>query len=95
MGFSDYHFACIHLFCRKSAIERLAQNTFTDVGNILQKRRMADFAENSGCHLTDSVRSERTEKMTEFSFDWLSIGLPKTHCQCVLVVLCLLYRHYW
>lgn len=41
---------------RKSAIERLAQNTFTDVGNILQKRRMADFAENSGCHLTDSVR---------------------------------------
>lgn len=49
------------ILCSKSAIDRLSQNTFTDVGNILQKRRITDFAENFGCHLTDSFRFDRKE----------------------------------
>lgn len=49
------------ILCSKDAIDRLSQNTFTDVGNILQKRRLTDFVENFGCHLTDSVRLYKTE----------------------------------
>ena len=42
--------------CRKKRIETLARDIFTQVGNTLQQRRMDDFTNTFGSHLTDRFK---------------------------------------
>ncbi|XP_064649622.1 uncharacterized protein LOC135501433 isoform X2 [Lineus longissimus] len=42
---------------KKSAIDSLCREAFTDVGNQLQQRRHKDFISDFGCHLTDNDRT--------------------------------------
>ena len=39
-----------------STSEKLANDIFTEVGNKLQQRRLKDFVQNFGCHLTDEYK---------------------------------------
>ena len=48
-------FVCVNC-CRLSYVDVLARETFTAVGDLLQTKRMREFAADFGCHLTDNVR---------------------------------------
>jgi len=37
-------------------IDDMARSLFVDVGSQLQKRRVKDYQENFGCHVTDRVK---------------------------------------
>jgi len=42
--------------CSHGSLETLARDIFTEVGDKLQQRRLKDFIQNFGCHLTDEYR---------------------------------------
>jgi len=42
--------------CRRCLAEMLARDIFTEVGNKLQQRRVDDFIQNFGSHLTDEYK---------------------------------------
>jgi len=42
--------------CSHSTVEQLARDIFASVGNNLQQRRLKDFIQNFGSHLTDEYR---------------------------------------
>ncbi|XP_013388789.1 uncharacterized protein LOC106157618 isoform X1 [Lingula anatina] len=45
-----------HLRLGQKALLDLAKEIFTDVGNLLQERRIKDFTSNFGCHLTENYK---------------------------------------
>jgi len=47
----------VYVDCRRpSSIDVLAREAFAAVGELLQTKRMREFVNDFGCHLTDNVR---------------------------------------
>lgn len=62
-------------------MERLAREAFTDVGNILQKRRMTDHIDNFGCHLTENVKWVEKSPQIRTDLCFLVLFIERYECR--------------
>jgi len=59
--------------CRKCPVNYLAQQIFTQVGEKLQRRRLKDFYQNFGSHLTDEYQYALMLYIVDLFWFWLKV----------------------